>query len=134
MKDLSSNINVIPAFNYAQIATSTTTAGSIIDLAGYQSCTFVINSHTLTDGTYTPLIHDGDNSSLTDAAAVSDDFLIGTEAAAASTVSNKTKRIGYVGNKRYVRLSLVSTSVSSGGYLSATVIKGMPAAAPTAQD
>jgi hypothetical protein len=112
--DLHSQIFCYNALSNATIATNTTTVGAIIDTAGYESCEFIIKSGTRTDGTYTPLIQDGDDSGLSDAAAVSDTFLVGTEAAAAITASNALGRIGYVGKKRYVRLSIVSTSVTSG--------------------
>jgi len=112
--DLHSQIFCANALSNATIATDTTTVGAIIDTAGYESLEFIIKSGTRTDGTFTPLIQDGDDSGLSDAAAVSDTFLVGTEAAAAITASNALGRIGYVGKKRYVRLSIVSTSVTTG--------------------
>ena len=112
--DLHSTIFCYNALSNATINSDTTTVGAIIDTAGYESCEFIIKSGTRTDGTFTPLIQDGDDSGLSDAAAVSDTFLVGTEAAAAITASNALGRIGYVGKKRYVRLSIVSTSVTTG--------------------
>jgi len=112
--DLHSQIFCYNALSNATIATDTTTVGAIIDTAGYESCEFIIKSGTRTDGTYTPLIEESDDSGMSGATAVSDTFLVGTEAAAAITASNALGRIGYVGKKRYVRLSIVSTSVTSG--------------------
>lgn len=134
MKDLHNNIKPEVALDITAISTDTTTAGNIIDLQGFGSVEFVILSGTLTDGTYTPLIQEGDDSGLSDAAAVADASLLGTEAAAAfaATDDDTVKRIGYIGNKRYVRLSIVSASTSSGGTLSAISLKGRPADAPVA--
>lgn len=123
-KDLYNKILQKVAFNTQAISTDTTTNGEIIDLQGFDSATFIIQSGSLTDGTYTPLIHEGNESDLSDAGAVADADLIGTEADAtfASTDDNKAKRIGYVGGKRYIRLSLVSASTSTGGTLSAVAV------------
>lgn len=130
--DLKSVVALTPR---AAIATNTTTAGAIIDLKGYESCTFSIISGVLTDGAYAVLIEEGDAANLSDAAAVADADLVGTEAAAgfASTDDSTSKTIGYVGTKRYVRLSIVSTSTSSGGFLAATAILGNPHNAPVSQ-
>jgi hypothetical protein len=116
-KDLHSHISVEMAKNQTDITTSTTTAGIIIDTKGYRSIEFALFCGTRTDGTYTPKIEEGDDSgSLSDAVNVTDStYLLGTLAGAALTASNTVKRVGYrVGNKRYVRLSVVSTTVSSG--------------------
>jgi hypothetical protein len=123
-KDLYNKILQKVAFNTQAISTDTTTNGEIIDLQVFDSATFIIQSGSLTDGTYTPLVHEGNESDLSDAGAVADADLIGTEAAAAfsATDDNKSKRIGYVGGKRYIRLSLVSASTSTGGTLSAVAV------------
>jgi len=123
-KDLYNKILQKVAFNTQAISTDTTTNGEIIDLQGFDSATFIIQSGSLTDGTYTPLVHEGNESDLSDAAAVADADLIGTEAGAAfaATDDNKAKRLGYVGGKRYIRLSIVSASTSTGGTLSGSAI------------
>jgi hypothetical protein len=127
----------VSGLNYAHITGNTTTVGNIIDMQGYEGLKFIISGLTITDGTYTPLIEDGEASNLSDAAAVIDDYLVGgtlhgvtpvilPEANAAITASNTEKQISYIGKKRYVRISLVSTSVSSGGYLHVVADKEYP--------
>ncbi|MEA4805091.1 hypothetical protein [Acetobacterium wieringae] len=135
MKDMKNNIKVSNALNIQAIASNTTTAGAIIDTKGFDSLTFVFQTGTITDGDYTLLIHEGDNSGLSDAAAVADADLLGTEALAsftADTDDNKVSKIGYRGNKRYVRLSVVSTNVTTGGTVGAVAIQGHPQFAPVA--
>lgn len=135
MKDMKNNIKVSNALNIQAISTNATTAGAIIDTKGYDSLTFVFQTGTITDGDYTLLIHEGDNSALSDAAAVADADLLGTEAAAsfvADTDDNKVSKIGYRGNKRYVRLSVVSTNVTTGGTVGAVAVQGHPQFAPVA--
>jgi hypothetical protein len=128
MRDFHNNISPAVALNATAISSNTTTAGAIIDTQAFEALEFIIQSATITDGTYTPLVEYGDQSNLSDAAAVPDAELISTEAAAAfvATDDNKVKRIGYIGAKRYVRLSLVSTGVTSGGTLSAVAVKARP--------
>jgi hypothetical protein len=118
----------VKALNIAVINSNTTTAGNSIDLIGFEACTFVVELGARTDGTFLPLIQDSDdNSSFAD---VIDQFLIGTEAGAEINTANTIKTIGYVGKKRYVKLSLVSTSVTTGATASATAILGHSAANP----
>ena len=120
------------ALNTAAIATSTTTNGVIIDTQDYNALTFIRNVGARTDGTFTPLIRHGDDSGLSDVADVDDTDLVGTETGAAISAAQTMKKIGYVGNKRYVRLSVVSTSVTSGATVGATAILSRPAVGPAA--
>lgn len=132
MKDLHNNIDPLVALDVAEIGSSTTTVGNIIDLQDYQSVEFLIVSGTLVDGTYVVLLEDGDDSALGDAAAVADKFLLGTEADAgfALTEDDTVKKLGYVGSKRYVRLSIISTVVTSGGDFGALAVLGAARHAP----
>lgn len=112
-KDLHNNVEQVNALNCAAISSSTTTAGNIIDLQGYGAAEFVIQLGVRTDGTYTVVLEEGNNSGLSDAAVVDSANVFGS--LPVLNASNQVKRVGYrVGAKRYVRLSLVSTSVTSG--------------------
>ena len=135
MHDLKTNIQTKIALNVQTINSDTTTDGVIIDTQGFLSLTFIHLSGTLTLGTFTPKIMHGDAANLSDAAEVTDAFLIGTEAQAALVAAddNKTKRIGCVGHKRYVRFSDVSTD-SADGLVGAIAILGDPKEMPKAQD
>lgn len=114
-KDLHNHVGALVAKNPTTISSSTTTAGVIIDTKGYGAVEFMLYTGARTDGTYTPLIEEGDDSGLSDAVAVDDANLFGTEAAAALAASNSVSKVGYrVGKYRYVRLSVVSTTVTSG--------------------
>lgn len=122
-QDLKNNIHVTKALNIAAISSSTTTAGVEIDTAGYESVTFVIESGAYTDGTFTPLVQESDTSG-SYSGSVADADLIGTEADAALSAAHGRSLVGYNGKKRYVKLSIVSTSVSSGATVGATAILG----------
>jgi len=131
LRDLHNNLEANVGLSPQDITSDTTTVGVIIDTQGFHSLEFMITSGTLTDGTYTPLIEDGEDSGLSDAAAVSDANLLGTEAGAAFTASedDTAKKVGYRGSKRFVRLSIVSASTSSGGLMGAVAIQGHAAKA-----
>lgn len=128
--DMHSDVYGAIARNFATIATDTTTAGTIIDTQGYEGVEFFFISGARTDGTYTPLIEESDASNLSGSNAVADEDLVGTEAAAAISAANAVKRIGYVGHKRYVRLSVVSTGTTSGATVGSIAVLGRPAVSP----
>ena len=132
MRDLHNNVKVEVALNTSAISTDTTTNGNIIDMQGFGAIEFIIQSGTLTDGAYTPLIEEDDAADLATATAVADSDLLGTEAAAAFALADDdaVTKIGYIGNKRYVRLSIVSASTSTGGTLSAVSVKSRASDAP----
>jgi len=125
-KDLYSKITTEVALPAAEIAADTTTEGETIDRVDNTiNTTFVLSTGARTDGTYTPLIEDSENG--TDWAVVIDDLLLpasGAEAAAALTEANETKRIGYNGDKRYVRCSIVSASTGTGAVVGVLAILG----------
>ena len=127
LKDLHSNVDAEFAFTPQAISTDTTTAGEIIDMQAYGAIEFLLFSGTLTDGTYTPKLEVGDDSGLSDAEEVDTANLMGTiaDATFAASDDDAIKMIGIKhGNKRYCRISIVSTGTSTGGTMSAIVLKG----------
>lgn len=123
------------ALDQQQITTNTTTVGNIIDIQqepGFNSLEFFILSGVLTDGAYVLLLEHGDDPALSDAAPVPDDDLTNLESTAdfADSDDQTAKRIGYVGGKRYVRPSIVSSGVSSGGFFTIMALLGHARTAP----
>jgi len=133
MYDRHSEVSSVPAINPgATITGNSTTNSAIIDRAGFGEIEFLIQSGAVTDGTQTPSITEGDAANLSDGAAVTGN-LLGTVAAATFTGSgdaNKTKRIGYKGDKRYLRLTLTQSGATSGGIYCAQALLGKPSFAP----
>lgn len=124
------SLKALKALNIASIATNTTTAGSSIDTKGFESLTLFFELGDRADGTFLPLVQDSDDNSTF--ADVIDQFLIGTEAEALLNTANTVKSIGYVGKKRYVKASIVSSAVASGATASATAILANAAKRPVA--
>ena len=109
----------------ASISSDTTThAGAAVDLqqttgGDWRSCLFLVTGGTITDGVYTLKVMDSaDNVSFADVTAT--DMVLGPSSTI--TATGGTAEIEYVGNKRYVRLSIVSTETTSGGAISARAV------------
>lgn len=133
--DLHNHIKPLRAISPVSVADNTAAVSQIIDTLNFGSLEFVIAAGSLADAdaTFTVLVEHGDDSSLTDAAAVADDFLLGTEADASFTFAadDSVKKIGYAGNKRYVRLTITPANNASAALIAAVAILGHPAILPT---
>lgn len=139
MRDLMNNIDVKRAISPVSVSDNTAQVSQIIDTQGCKSCTFVIAAGSLADAdaTFTVLVEDGDDSSLTDNAAVADAELVGTEALASFTFGddNECRKIGYRGAKRYVRLTITPANNASAAVIAAVAVlepNVLPAANPPA--
>ena len=130
-RDLKNDIKIVNALNIASITTNTTTVGVEVDTIGFESVTIEVITGARTDGTVTPLLQETDVAG-SYSGSVADEDLIGLEANAALSELNARARLGYIGKKRYVRLSLVSTSVTTGLTAGGSVILGNPKSAPVA--
>lgn len=131
MRDLTRSIKNEIALDIQAITTDTTTDGNIIAASDADKINFTVLSGAYTDGSYVVKIQHGDQSNLSDASDVADTDLLGEDIESANApesqttiaATNKIKKIGYAGVKAYVRLSIVSTSVTTGATLGAIVEK-----------
>jgi len=135
MRDLHNNIAPKRVISPVSVADNTAQVGQIIDRQGFQALEYVILTGSLSDAdaTFTVLLEEGDASNLSDAAAVADADLLGTEALASFTFAadDKVFKLGYKGNKRYTRLTITPAGNASAALLAAVAI-GDPLLAPTA--
>ena len=136
MKDLMNLINPKPVIAPQVGTDNTAMVGAIIDRDGYESVTYIINTGTLADAdaTFTALLEEGDAANLSDAAAVADADMIGTEALASFTFANDgvTRKLGYIGSKRYTRLTITPANNAGNAPIGAVCILGHPHQTPTA--
>jgi hypothetical protein len=123
MRDLLHSLVSSLAKAAAAISTNTTTNGLVIDLQGYESARFDIASATITDGSYTCSLQEGTASDGSDMADVAASQVLGSAVFAASD-DNTVKSLSYLGSKRYARVKIVSTGVTTGGTFSALAILG----------
>jgi hypothetical protein len=135
MKDLFNNITVARAISPVSVSDNTAQVGAIIDRQGFNSLTFAIALGSLADAdaTFAVTIDHGDNSALADAASVPAGDLLGTAALAGFTFAddNATRKIGYRGTKRYVRLTITPSGNASAALIAAVALLSHPHAAPT---
>ena len=93
---------------------NTAVVSPIVDMSGFAGLEFLIGAGTLADAdaTFAVLVEEGDASNLSDAAAVADDDLIGTEALAAFQFDDdgEARKVGYNGSKRYVRCTVTPSN------------------------
>lgn len=133
--------NIKVAIATAPVSESGNTAivSGIVDTQGYDSLTFYISSGILSDAgaTFTALLEDGEISTLSDNAAVADVDMLpsgtGQEAAASFTQDDDStiRRLGYIGSKRYVRLTITPAGNAAGALFSVVSVLGHPASRPT---
>lgn len=136
--DIHNHIHTVPLIAPVAARTDNTAiVSSIIDTRGYGAVELVLVTGTNTDtnATFTVLVEDGDNSGLNDNAAVVDAELLGTEILAGFQFDDdiETRKIGYLGNKRYVRVTITPSGNDSGNiFISGVAILGKPVLGPTA--
>lgn len=132
--DLHNNIKVSRALSPVSVADTTAQVSQILDAANFAANELVIATGSIADAdaTFTILIEEGDNSALSDASAVADADLLGTEALAAFQFDddNETRKIGYIGSKRYLRATITPVGNASAALLSAVWIQAGARVAP----
>ena len=111
----------------AAVTDNTPLVGNVIDVLGYDCLTFsiLIGSLADADATFAVTVEHGNASNLADAVAVPADQLVGTLPLAGFTFADsyKTRKIGYVGNKRFVRLTVTPANNSGAAYISALAMQ-----------
>ena len=114
---------------------NTALVSNIIDTNGYEALTFVIATGTLADAdaTFAVTVDHGSDSGLSDAASVPADQLAGTLANASFTFAadGACRKIGYIGYKRYVRLTITPSANTGNAPIAVVAIQGEALAQPT---
>jgi hypothetical protein len=136
MKDLYNRLTVSRGISPVSGAgDNTAQVSQIIDRQGYEGVMFAIllGSIADADATFAVTMDDGDDSGLSDAAAVSATDLLGTYAGAGFQFDsdNGTRKIGYKGNKRYVRLTITPSANTGAWLVGVGAILGYPNQQPT---
>jgi hypothetical protein len=132
MRDMHNNISILHAITPQAVGTSGIAGGKLsgaLDRRGFESVEFIYNSGASASvaDTITPVIYEGDttNGSFTSVATAD---LLGTEAALTLSAA-KSGRVGYNGNKRYLKIRLYGTGTAT-AIVAATAILGAPAVRP----
>jgi len=138
MRDLMNNIhtiNTIPPI--AARTDNTAITSTIIDTQGYGSLTFalLIGTNTDANATFAVTMAESADSGMSGSNAVAAADLVGTLALAGYQYDDDTesRKIGYIGNKRYVQLTITPTGNDSGNiFIAGVAILGHPMRRATA--
>jgi len=132
MKDLYNNLKLISG-KVGGAGDDTAFVSTIVDRKLYASVMFAIVTGVLADAgaTFTALLEESDDSGMSGATAVADADMHGTEAGASFIQSddNAVFKVGYRGNKRYIRLTVTPSGNAAADPLCILAI-GVPLARP----
>jgi hypothetical protein len=137
MRDLHNNIEPRRGISPAAATTDNTPfVSEIVDRRDFESVEFIIAIGANTDAnvTFTVLFEDGNDPSLSDHAPVADAELLGSETLASFKFDddNEVRSIGYVGSKRYCRVTITPSGNDAGNaFVSGVWVLGHPVLAPT---
>lgn len=138
MKDLHNNVTFTKAISPQAFSGDTPLVSSVIDRHGFDQVEFAILIGSVGDAnaTFAVLLEDADEVGFNVTnAAVADTFLLGTEALAGFTYASDdtTKKLGYIGAKRYLRLTITPSGNSetpSAAYAAAVAVLAAPHISP----
>ncbi len=134
MRDQHNNIHPIRCISPVSESGTNPLVGQIIDRQGYDSLEYVIATGSIadSDATFTVLLEEGDDPGLSDAESVDDAHILGTEVLAGFQFDNdnETRKLGYIGNKPYTRLTITPVGNASEALISAIAILGHPSNSP----
>jgi len=132
MRDMHNNISILTALAPAAVGTTGAANGrlsSVLDRRGFETVEFIYSSGASASvaDTITPVILEADttNGSFTSVAAAD---LLGTEAALTLTAA-KSGRVGYIGNKRYLKIRLYGVGTAT-ALVGAVAVLGAPSVRP----
>lgn len=128
-------VNTIPPV--AARTDNTAITSTIVDTKGYGSLTFaiLIGTNTDADATFTVSMAESDDSGMSGSNAVAAADIVGTTTLASYQYDDDTeaRKIGYIGNKRYVQLTITPANNAAGNiFVSGAAILGNPGRMPTA--
>ncbi|WP_027930703.1 hypothetical protein [Amycolatopsis thermoflava] len=122
-----SNTRALQAVPPAGLRTNGTVNGTTIDRWSnpvyFSSVMFVVHTGTVTDGSHAVAVQESDNGSAWSAAAAGD--VQGTAPTITSANGNTAYEVGYVGSKRYTRITLTTSGATTGGFVDAVAICGI---------
>jgi hypothetical protein len=135
--ELHNNLKFSRAISPAAAVTDNTAyVSQILDIANFEDNELVLQIGALADAdaTFVVLIEEGNQANLSDNAAVADADLLGTEVLAGFKFDNdnETRKIGYIGRKRYIRATVTPANNTGNAFLSGTWVQGGARKAPLA--
>lgn len=136
-REIHNVLHFVPLFDpKAAVTDSTAQVSAIIDTAGYNAAELVMQTGALSDAdaTFAVTITESDASNMAGATAVAASQLVGTLALASFdfATDSKVRKIGYIGTRRYVQVTVTPTGNTGNLFMSGMAVLGYPATGPTA--
>ncbi|WP_085044323.1 hypothetical protein [Ensifer aridi] len=114
-----------PVQSIAPGAKTATVNGTGVDLRDHASAIVLFDIGAWTDGTHTPKIQESDdNVTYTDVAA--ENLQGAFTAISGEGHANAVQKVGYIGNKRYIRAHTTVAGATTGAVYGASVVRGLP--------
>lgn len=117
-KDLHSITKKIVAIDFDMIVADGITPGAVIDTTFFNSFEFILGVGLIAPAAFTLklILQHSDTTVLMDFVNVPDEFILGIAADAILTKAdeNSTVSLGYIGNKRFIRATVLSANSMAG--------------------
>lgn len=127
LRDLATNLKVSRAISPVSAADNTALVSQIIDVKGFDALAFLIALGSIADvdATFAVTVTESDASNMAGANAVAADELTGTLVGASFNFAadDTCKKIGYIGSKRYVQLTITPANNTSAALISVVALQ-----------
>jgi hypothetical protein len=142
MRDFLHSVVAKRAISSTRVTDNTAQVSQIIDMQGFESAMFVANFGTIADAdtTVAALLEEGDAANLSDAATVANQDMISMSTAAPLTAAgfqfdsdNQVRTLGYIGVKRYIRLTYTPANNTGNLDIGVTCLLSRAGLRPTVQ-
>ena len=143
MRDFANNAQVKRVLSPVSVSDTTAQVGEIIDRLGYNSLTYVIAAGSIADAdaTFAVLLEESDVANFATSNAVADaDMISQTAGTAPETAAafqfdddNEVRKLGYIGNKRFTRLTITPAANTGAALIAAVAVLAHPSVAPVVQ-
>jgi hypothetical protein len=137
LRDLMNHIHTKPAFAPgAAVVDNTAQVSTILDTLGFGSAVLAMVTGTLTDvdATFALTFNESNDPAMAGANSVAANDMTGTTTLASFTFADdiETRKIGYIGSKRYIQATVTPSANTGNLYLAGLWLQGHPASQPTA--
>ena len=132
MRDTINDVQVKRVISPVSVSDNTAQVGQIIDRQGYDGLAYLIAIGSVADpdATFTVLLEESDDSGMSGSNAVDDaEMLSQTVGVAPETAAsfqfdsdNQVRKLGYIGNKRYTRLTITPAANGSAAVFGAQAL------------
>jgi hypothetical protein len=135
MRDMTNDVQAKRVLSPVSVSDNTAQVGQEIDHQGYDGAlyTILIGSVADADTTFTVLLEESDTAG-SGFAAVADADMVSQSSSAPETAAgfqfdddNEVRKLGYIGSKRYTRLTITPANNASAAVLAAVCHLGKPA-------